>query len=71
VSSSVLGYTSGAAYAEFAENSKGKIAPGYFADIVVLNQDIFTIPPVDIKDVQVTLTMVNGTISFNKLLSKL
>jgi len=66
VLSSVLGYTSGAAYAEFAENSKGKIAPGYLADIVVLNQDIFNISPVDIQNVQVTLTVVNGTISFKK-----
>jgi len=71
VPSSVLGYTAGAAYAEFAENIKGKIAPGYLADIVVLNQDIFTIPLQDIQNVQVTLTMVNGTISFRKFQSKL
>jgi len=71
VPSSVLGYTAGAAYAEFAENIKGKIAPGYLADIVILNQDIFTIPPAEIQNVQVTLTMVNGTISFKKFVSKL
>jgi predicted amidohydrolase YtcJ len=33
-------YTTGAAFAEFAEKQKGKLEPGMLADFVVLDQDI-------------------------------
>ncbi len=38
-------YTAGSAYAEFAESTKGRLAPGYLADFVVLSAAIFEIPP--------------------------
>lgn len=39
----VTAYTRGSAYAEFAEREKGRLAPGMFADLAVLSQDIFTV----------------------------
>lgn len=53
-------FTIDGAYASFEEDIKGRIKPGYYADFVVLNQDIFTINPLHIKDIQVDMTFVNG-----------
>lgn len=38
-------YTWGSAHAEFAENWKGRLLPGYVADLIVLDRDIFALPP--------------------------
>lgn len=58
------GYTLGGAYASFEETRKGRLLPGYFADLVVVDQPIFTLDPSQIKDVQVMMTMVNGQIVY-------
>ena len=53
-------YTLEGAYCEFEENRKGRLLPGYVADLVVLNQDLFTIAPDEIRRTHVLATMVNG-----------
>lgn len=53
-------YTQGSAYAEFAESWKGKLAPGYVADFVVLDRDLTAIPPHEILGTQVLRTVVGG-----------
>ena len=53
-------YTMGSAYAEFQENQKGSITPGKLADMVLLNDDIFAIDPVKIREVRVITTIVGG-----------
>jgi predicted amidohydrolase YtcJ len=35
-------YTQGSAYAEFAEKHKGKLAPGYDADFILVDRDLYT-----------------------------
>ena len=35
----------GSAYAQFAEDDKGSLEPGKLADLAVLSQDIFSVPP--------------------------
>jgi predicted amidohydrolase YtcJ len=57
-----VGYTRGAAYAEFQEQAKGMLRPGMLADLVVLSADLFATPDVDIKDVLPLLTMCDGKI---------
>ncbi len=57
-------YTINNAYAEFAENEKGSITPGKFADLVVLSDDIFTISPEKIKDVKVLMTVLGGKVIY-------
>ncbi|MGV3504329.1 MAG: amidohydrolase [Adhaeribacter sp.] len=52
--------TSWAAYANFEEKQKGSIVHHYFADFVVLSQDIMTIPASRIRQVKVLQTFVNG-----------
>jgi len=62
VAESVYAYTVGSAYAEFQENEKGSISPGKLADIVILSDDIFKIPPAKIRDVRVVKTIVGGKV---------
>ena len=60
VAESIEAYTMGSAYAEFQENEKGSITPGKLADMVLLSQDIFSIPPEKIRDTKVLKTFVGG-----------
>jgi predicted amidohydrolase YtcJ len=53
-------YTQGSAYAQFAEQWKGKLAPGYVADFTVLDRDLTTIAPQEILKTRVLRTVVNG-----------
>jgi predicted amidohydrolase YtcJ len=64
VAEAVRAYTIGAAYAEFQEGSKGTLAPGKLADIVLLSEDIFTIDPREIEKVKVVLTIMDGRIVY-------
>ena len=57
-------YTTGAAYAEFAERDKGRLAPGLLADFVVIDQDLFAIPPERIRDARIATTVVGGRVVF-------
>ena len=41
---------------------KGSIAPGKLADLVVLSDDVFEVPPAEILKVQVDLAMLGGRI---------
>lgn len=58
-------YTIGSAYAEFSDGEKGSITAGKLADIVVLDADLFAIPPEKIKDAQVLTTIVGGKIVYS------
>jgi len=52
--------TQGSAYAEFAEAWKGKLAPGYVADFVVLDRDLTAVPAHEILLTKVLRTVVGG-----------
>jgi predicted amidohydrolase YtcJ len=56
----VEGFTTGAAYAAYAENRLGKLARGYLADLIVLDKDLFTCDPEEVKDLRSSATMVGG-----------
>jgi len=56
----IAAYTTGAAFAEFAEKQKGKLEPGMLADFVVLDQDITAAPPPKILATKVLRTVVGG-----------
>jgi len=66
VYTAVDAYTTGSAYAEFAEDYKGKIKPGYLADMTLLDRDIFTIPRKEIHTAQVLWTMVGGVMAYQR-----
>ena len=60
VETAIDAYTLESAYCEFQENVKGRIKPGYYADLIVLDKDIFTCDPLEIKDILPVLTVVGG-----------
>lgn len=59
-------YTWESAYLEGLEDVKGRLHEGYFADLVVLDQNIFEIPSEEIQHVQPVMTMVAGHIVYEK-----
>lgn len=54
------------AYAEFQEDVKGRLKPGYYADMVLLDRDIFTVDPMEIKDILPVMTVVGGKVVYKK-----
>lgn len=60
VNEALYAYTQASAYAEFAEGKKGKLTPGSYADLVVLDTDPFHATPVEILHTHVLRTVVGG-----------
>lgn len=57
-------YTTWAAHAAFQEDVVGSLEVGKYADIVVLDKDILTVPAPDILETNVLYTIVNGSIVY-------
>jgi predicted amidohydrolase YtcJ len=62
----IRAFTSGAAWATFDEQRKGTIERDMLADIVILSDDVFAIPPEKLADVEVVITIVDGKIVYRK-----
>jgi predicted amidohydrolase YtcJ len=60
IEQAIAAYTTGSAFAEFAEKQKGKLEPGMLADFVVLDQDITAAVPPKILETKVLRTVVGG-----------
>ena len=58
-------YTSGSAYASHAEHSRGTIAPGKLADLVVLSEDPTAVSPASIAGISVLATFTGGECRFD------
>lgn len=56
--------TQGSAWMSGEEKVKGKIAPGQYADLVVLPDDYFSMPAEKIKNLESILTIVNGKVVY-------
>jgi len=54
------GFTLDAAYAGFAEDEVGSLAPGKRADFVVMEQDPLAVPPASLRELTVLSTWVDG-----------
>lgn len=59
-------FTINGAYASFEEDIKGSIEVGKLADIVVLSEDIYTIPEDRIKDVEIEMTIIHGEVVYSR-----
>lgn len=66
VETAIDAYTKESAYAEFQEDVKGRLMPGYYADMVLLDRDIFTVDPMEIKDILPVMTIVGGKVVYKK-----
>jgi predicted amidohydrolase YtcJ len=60
IEQALAAYTTGSAYAEFMEKSKGTLAPGMLADFVVLDRDLTKVAPPEILKTKVLRTVVGG-----------
>jgi predicted amidohydrolase YtcJ len=66
VEEALRGYTAAAAYAEFAEDEKGTLEPGRLADLVVVDRDLLSIAPEQIREARVVLTVVGGRVVYDR-----
>ncbi len=64
VESALRAYTSAGAYAEFEEATKGVLAPGMDADLVVLSADPFRVEPSRLHTLRAVLTVFDGRVVF-------
>ena len=64
VEEALRAYTTGNAYGVFAEDRRGKLAPGYLADVVLIDRDLTRIPPEEIEQAAVRATIVGGRVVY-------
>jgi predicted amidohydrolase YtcJ len=70
VAEAVRAYTLENAYASFMEAKTGSITTGKYADFVILDQDLFRIPPGRIKDTKVDVTVMGGKVVYERAPAK-
>ncbi|MDO9509249.1 MAG: amidohydrolase family protein [Thermovirgaceae bacterium] len=61
-------WTANGALAVGEGGRRGRIAPGFLADLAVLDRDIFKTDPMDIKDVEALLALAGGKVTHGELL---
>jgi predicted amidohydrolase YtcJ len=66
VEQALRAYTCGSAYASHAERTKGMIAPGQLADLVVLSEDPTAVSPASIAGIGVLATFTGGECRFDE-----
>jgi predicted amidohydrolase YtcJ len=62
----LVSFTISAAYAAFDEDNAGSLVRGKRADMTILNMDIIDVPPHDILDAEVLMTVVGGRIVYQQ-----
>lgn len=60
------GYTYGSAYGIGREHELGTLEPGKFADIVVVDRNLFDIDPAEIREAKVDMTIMDGKVIFER-----
>ena len=59
-------YTRDAAWASFDEHRKGSLERDMLADIVVLSQDIFSLPPARLAETEIAVTIFDGKVVYRR-----
>ena len=67
LSEAIYAYTQASAFAEFRERIKGRLQPGFLADMVVLDRDPFKSTPQQLLHTRVLRTIVNGETVYDPL----
>lgn len=58
-------FTTGAAYLAFEEQDKGSLEPGKLGDVTVVEGDLWTMTPKEIKDAKILYTILGGRVTFS------
>jgi len=66
LSDTLASYTNGGAYAEFAENDKGKLVAGMLADVVVLSENLEKMAPETLSSTEAVTTICDGRVVFER-----
>ena len=66
VEEALRAYTVNPAFASYEEDLKGTITEGKLADLVVVSQDILSVPPEEIHSALVDLTILGGRVIFRR-----
>jgi predicted amidohydrolase YtcJ len=66
VGEALRAYTAGNAYATFNEKKWGTLAPGNYADVVVIDRNLFSVPPESLMTARVTVTIAGGRVVYEK-----
>jgi predicted amidohydrolase YtcJ len=66
VEEALRAYTVGNAYGVFAEERRGRLAPGYLADLVLLDRDLTRIPAEELDQAAVKATVVGGRVVYSE-----
>jgi len=64
VGEALRAYTAGNAYATFDEAKRGTLAPGADADVVILDRNLFTLPPDSLDRARVRYTIAGGRVVY-------
>jgi predicted amidohydrolase YtcJ len=62
IDAAIAAFTEGVAFVNHEEDVTGRLLPGLRGDVVVLDQDLYTVPAADIGSTSVALTVANGRI---------
>jgi len=62
VEETIRGFTAGAAYAAFAEDRLGILAPGRRADLTIFDRDLFLARPANLLSARVVATILDGAV---------
>jgi predicted amidohydrolase YtcJ len=62
----IRAYTWNGAYASFSEHENGSLEPGKLGDVTVLETDLSTVDPLDLRNVRCDLTIADGTVVYER-----
>jgi hypothetical protein len=66
VETALRAYTVNNAWVAAEEEMKGMVREGLLADLVVLDHDPFAVPPAQLKEIRVMLTLLGGKVVFDR-----
>ena len=66
VAEALRAYTAGNAWAVFADQQWGTLAPGRLADVVVVDHNLFTMAPESLATARVSVTIVGGKVVYRR-----
>ena len=65
IAEALRAYTYGSAYSTGSEEKVGTLADGMLADVIVIDRNLFDIPPKEILDAKVILTIFDGKVIYS------